>query len=74
IEIPFLFGTDDILQDFPLTIKIKIYSKSYLQNSLLIQPSLRHFLIFTVYYKSNEWAGIYGLKEMDEEKWLTKKP
>uniref|UniRef100_A0A670XTJ0 CEBPZ opposite strand n=1 Tax=Pseudonaja textilis TaxID=8673 RepID=A0A670XTJ0_PSETE len=26
------------------------------------------------YYKSNEWAGIYGLKEMDEEKWLTKKP
>ncbi|XP_070590205.1 protein CEBPZOS [Erythrolamprus reginae] len=30
--------------------------------------------VLEVYYKSNEWAGIYGLKEIDEEKWLTKKP
>ncbi|XP_063162053.1 protein CEBPZOS [Candoia aspera] len=30
--------------------------------------------ILEVYYKSNEWAGIYGIRETDEENWLTKKP
>ncbi|XP_048456664.1 protein CEBPZOS isoform X1 [Rhincodon typus] len=25
--------------------------------------------ILEVYYKSNEWAGIYGIREQDQEMW-----
>ncbi|XP_072368113.1 protein CEBPZOS-like isoform X4 [Scyliorhinus torazame] len=25
-----------------------------------------------VYYKSNEWAGIYGIREQDQETWSNK--
>ncbi|XP_042189431.1 protein CEBPZOS-like [Callorhinchus milii] len=28
--------------------------------------------ILEVYYKSNEWAGIYGIREMDQETWYKK--
>lgn len=28
--------------------------------------------ILELYYKSNDWASIYGIRETDEEKWLTK--
>ncbi|XP_028906170.1 protein CEBPZOS [Ornithorhynchus anatinus] len=30
-------------------------------------------LILEVYYKSNEWSGIHGIRERDEEKWLNDK-
>ncbi|KAH0622555.1 hypothetical protein JD844_024952 [Phrynosoma platyrhinos] len=26
-----------------------------------------------VYYKSNEWAGVYGKREQDQETWLSNK-
>ncbi|XP_074805079.1 protein CEBPZOS [Natator depressus] len=29
--------------------------------------------ILEVYYKSNEWAGIYGIRENDRLKWLSGK-
>ncbi|KAE8601596.1 hypothetical protein XENTR_v10013732 [Xenopus tropicalis] len=29
--------------------------------------------VLEVYYKSNEWAGIYGIRENDAEAWTTKK-
>uniref|UniRef100_A0A8C3S0L1 CEBPZ opposite strand n=1 Tax=Chelydra serpentina TaxID=8475 RepID=A0A8C3S0L1_CHESE len=29
--------------------------------------------IFTVYYKSNEWAGVHGIREKDQLKWLSNK-
>ncbi|XP_038628049.1 protein CEBPZOS [Tachyglossus aculeatus] len=32
--------------------------------------SKRFPLILEVYYKSNEWSGIRGIRERDEEKWL----
>ncbi|XP_029984631.1 protein CEBPZOS [Sphaeramia orbicularis] len=28
--------------------------------------------VLEVYYKSNEWAGIYGIREGDHEAWSTK--
>ncbi|KAK1171941.1 protein CEBPZOS-like [Acipenser oxyrinchus oxyrinchus] len=28
--------------------------------------------ILEVYYKSNEWAGIYGIREKDHEAWSSK--
>ncbi|CAI5684618.1 protein CEBPZOS [Oreochromis niloticus] len=28
--------------------------------------------ILEVYYKSNEWAGIYGIRERDQEAWSAK--
>ncbi|XP_069787070.1 protein CEBPZOS-like [Narcine bancroftii] len=28
--------------------------------------------ILEVYYKSNEWAGIYGTREMDKETWSSR--
>ncbi|XP_041037886.1 protein CEBPZOS-like [Carcharodon carcharias] len=28
--------------------------------------------ILEVYYKSNEWAGIYGIREQDQETWSNK--
>ncbi|XP_053315360.1 protein CEBPZOS [Spea bombifrons] len=28
--------------------------------------------ILEVYYKSNEWAGIYGIREQDAETWAAK--
>lgn len=31
------------------------------------------FYIFSVYYKSNEWAGVYGIRENDRLKWLSGK-
>ncbi|XP_034284073.1 protein CEBPZOS [Pantherophis guttatus] len=54
-----------------------VYTLYYKMNS---SEDFRHKMkrrcpsVLEVYYKSNEWAGIYGLKELDEEKWLTKKP
>uniref|UniRef100_A0A8C3CXE0 CEBOS protein n=1 Tax=Cairina moschata TaxID=8855 RepID=A0A8C3CXE0_CAIMO len=29
--------------------------------------------ILEVYYKSNEWAGIHGIKENDQMAWLSNK-
>ncbi|KAG5276598.1 hypothetical protein AALO_G00107520 [Alosa alosa] len=29
--------------------------------------------VLDLYYKSNEWAGIYGLRETDQEAWSAKK-
>ncbi|XP_032661064.1 protein CEBPZOS isoform X1 [Chelonoidis abingdonii] len=29
--------------------------------------------ILEVYYKSNEWAGVYGIREKDQLKWLSSK-
>uniref|UniRef100_A0A8D2JCE7 CEBPZ opposite strand n=2 Tax=Varanus komodoensis TaxID=61221 RepID=A0A8D2JCE7_VARKO len=29
--------------------------------------------ILEVYYKCNEWSGIYGIKERDHEAWLNNK-
>ncbi|XP_039385717.1 protein CEBPZOS isoform X1 [Mauremys reevesii] len=29
--------------------------------------------ILEVYYKSNEWAGVYGIKEKDQLKWHSSK-
>ncbi|KAJ6664751.1 hypothetical protein lerEdw1_006324 [Lerista edwardsae] len=29
--------------------------------------------ILEVYYKCNEWSGIYGIKERDQEAWLSSK-
>ncbi|XP_044865263.1 protein CEBPZOS isoform X1 [Mauremys mutica] len=29
--------------------------------------------ILEVYYKSNEWAGVYGIKEKDQLKWQSSK-
>ncbi|XP_024052756.2 protein CEBPZOS isoform X3 [Terrapene carolina triunguis] len=29
--------------------------------------------ILEVYYKSNEWAGVYGKREEDQLKWLSSK-
>ncbi|XP_072906650.1 protein CEBPZOS-like isoform X2 [Hemitrygon akajei] len=28
--------------------------------------------ILEVYYKSNEWAGVYGIRELDQETWSSK--
>ncbi|XP_030626244.1 protein CEBPZOS [Chanos chanos] len=28
--------------------------------------------VLEVYYKSNEWAGIYGIRELDQEAWSAK--
>uniref|UniRef100_A0ACB8FLK4 Uncharacterized protein n=2 Tax=Sphaerodactylus townsendi TaxID=933632 RepID=A0ACB8FLK4_9SAUR len=33
----------------------------------------RYPSILEVYYKSNEWSGIYGLRERDQETWLSSK-
>ncbi|XP_054831874.1 protein CEBPZOS [Eublepharis macularius] len=33
----------------------------------------RYPSILEVYYKCNEWSGIYGLKEKDQETWLSSK-
>ncbi|XP_074065819.1 protein CEBPZOS [Macrotis lagotis] len=30
-------------------------------------------LILEVYYKSNEWSGLYGIREHDQEEWLKRK-
>ncbi|XP_027706188.1 protein CEBPZOS [Vombatus ursinus] len=35
--------------------------------------SKRFPLILEVYYKSNEWAGLYGIREHDQEDWLNRK-
>ncbi|XP_043841644.1 protein CEBPZOS [Dromiciops gliroides] len=35
--------------------------------------SRRFPLILEVYYKSNEWAGLYGIREHDQEAWLNRK-
>ncbi|XP_068928329.1 protein CEBPZOS [Petaurus breviceps papuanus] len=35
--------------------------------------SKRFPLILEVYYKSNEWAGLYGIREHDQEEWLNRK-
>ncbi|XP_036406097.1 protein CEBPZOS-like isoform X2 [Megalops cyprinoides] len=29
--------------------------------------------VLEVYYKSNEWAGIYGIREADMDAWAAKK-
>ncbi|XP_030577726.1 protein CEBPZOS [Archocentrus centrarchus] len=29
--------------------------------------------VLEVYYKSNEWAGIYGIRERDQEAWSAKR-
>ncbi|XP_026197311.1 protein CEBPZOS [Anabas testudineus] len=29
--------------------------------------------ILEVYYKSNEWAGVYGIRERDHEAWSTRR-
>ncbi|OCT79920.1 hypothetical protein XELAEV_18026733mg [Xenopus laevis] len=29
--------------------------------------------VLEIYYKSNEWAGIYGIREQDAEAWTIKK-
>ncbi|XP_062980354.1 protein CEBPZOS [Elgaria multicarinata webbii] len=29
--------------------------------------------ILEVYYKCNEWSGIYGIRERDQETWLSNK-
>ncbi|KAM9354643.1 protein CEBPZOS-like [Pholidichthys leucotaenia] len=29
--------------------------------------------VLEVYYKSNEWAGIYGIRERDQEVWAAKR-
>ncbi|XP_064195924.1 protein CEBPZOS-like isoform X1 [Anguilla rostrata] len=29
--------------------------------------------VLEVYYKSNEWAGVYGIREGDQEAWSAKK-
>uniref|UniRef100_A0A3Q3WX48 Uncharacterized protein n=1 Tax=Mola mola TaxID=94237 RepID=A0A3Q3WX48_MOLML len=28
--------------------------------------------VLEVYYQSNEWAGVYGIREQDREAWSTK--
>ncbi|XP_042330138.1 protein CEBPZOS isoform X2 [Sceloporus undulatus] len=33
----------------------------------------RYPSILEVYYKSNEWSGIYGKREQDQETWLSNK-
>nr|XP_056708482.1 protein CEBPZOS [Euleptes europaea] len=33
----------------------------------------RYPSILEVYYKCNEWSGIYGLRERDQETWLSSK-
>ncbi|XP_076874186.1 protein CEBPZOS-like [Brachyhypopomus gauderio] len=33
----------------------------------------KHFpSVLEVFYKSNEWSGIYGIREADQEAWATK--
>ncbi|XP_061563450.1 protein CEBPZOS-like [Cololabis saira] len=29
--------------------------------------------ILEVYYQSNEWAGVYGVREQDQEAWSSKR-
>lgn len=30
------------------------------------------FFFLPVYYKSNEWAGVYGIRERDHEAWSSR--
>ncbi|XP_051832117.1 protein CEBPZOS isoform X1 [Antechinus flavipes] len=35
--------------------------------------SKRFPLVLEAYYKSNEWSGLYGIRERDQEEWLNYK-
>ncbi|XP_044516901.1 protein CEBPZOS isoform X2 [Gracilinanus agilis] len=51
----------------------------FLFNKMNTSQDFRHTMskrfpfILEVYYKSNEWAGLYGIREHDQEKWLSRK-
>lgn len=43
------------------------------ENSLIMKQSLTVSPVLPVYYQSNEWAGIYGIREQDQEAWAAKR-
>ncbi|NXH68595.1 CEBOS protein, partial [Hydrobates tethys] len=51
--------------------KLKLNFTSYLNFRYTMQK--RFPSILEVYYKSNEWSGIHGIRENDQMTWLSSK-
>ncbi|XP_062293449.1 protein CEBPZOS-like isoform X1 [Scomber scombrus] len=68
-----LFHKMNNSQDFRSTMNRRL--PSVLEASLQIMSgSENEFLLcfLPVYYQSNEWAGVYGIRERDHEAWAAK--